>query len=187
MNDRIARAALTRLFDSQDFTGRALVQALGAHAALRVATGAQPPHTFRHIREEDLNEGLRRWAQRIPDVDAERDLATIERMGGGFLIPGDEHWPIGLDDLPDAPYGLWYIGDIAQGIPAVNRAAALTGSRDSTSYGAAVTAEMAHGLGQRGICVVSGLAPASTLTPTVAHWLASPATARQPSQSQPEA
>ncbi|MGP0225305.1 DNA-processing protein DprA [Paenarthrobacter sp. NCHU4564] len=158
MNDRIARAALTRLFDSQDTTGRALVKALGAYAALRVATGAQPRHTFRHISEENLTEGLHRWAQRVPDVDGEKDLATIERLGGGFLIPGDEHWPTGLDDLPDAPYGLWYIGDISQGIPAVHRAAALTGSRDSTSYGAAVTGEITHGLAQRGICVVSGLA-----------------------------
>ncbi|MFK4637192.1 DNA-processing protein DprA [Paenarthrobacter histidinolovorans] len=157
MNDRIARAALTRLFDPQDTTGRALVGALGAYAALRVATGAQPPHTFRHIGEEELNEGLRRWAQRIPDVEAERDLATIERLGGGFLIPGDEHWPVGLDDLPGAPYGLWYVGNIAQGIPAVQRAAALTGSRDSTSYGAAVAADMAEGLARRGICVISGL------------------------------
>ncbi|MDI2036837.1 DNA-processing protein DprA [Paenarthrobacter nitroguajacolicus] len=157
MNDRVARAALTRHFDPQDTTGRALVRALGAFAALRVATGEQPPHTFRHITEADLTEALRRWAPRIQDVDPENDLATIERLGGGFLIPGDEHWPIGLDDLPDAPYGLWYVGNIAHGIPPVNRAAAVTGSRDSTSYGAAVTGEMAHGLAQRGLCVISGL------------------------------
>jgi DNA processing protein len=158
MNDRIARAALTRLFDSQDSTGRALVNALGAYAALRVATGSQLPHTFRHISEEELTEGLRRWAQRIPDLNAESDLATIERLGGGFLIPGDEHWPTGLDDLPDAPYGLWYVGNIAQGIPAPRRAAAVTGSRDCTSYGASVASEMAHGLARGGICVISGLA-----------------------------
>ncbi|SDX60074.1 DNA recombination-mediator protein A [Arthrobacter sp. cf158] len=50
-------------------------------------------------------------------VDPEKDLAAIERLGGGFLIPGDEHWPEGLDDLPDAPYGLWYRGNIDNGIP----------------------------------------------------------------------
>ena len=42
MNDRIARAALTRLFDPQDATGRTLVGTLGAYPALRVATGVQP-------------------------------------------------------------------------------------------------------------------------------------------------
>jgi DNA processing protein len=157
MNDRIARAALTRLFDPQDATGRALVGTLGAYAALRIATGEQPVHTFRHITDADLGEALQRWAPRLSDVDPERDLATIERLGGGFLIPGDEHWPTGLDDLPDAPYGLWYRGDITGGIPAPERAVALTGSRDSTSYGAAVTGDIAHELGRRGICVISGL------------------------------
>lgn len=157
MNDRIARAGLTRLFDAQDITGRTLVGTLGAYAALRVANGDQPAHTFRHITETDLTEALNRWAPRLPDVDPERDLAEIERLGGGFLIPGDEHWPTGLDDLPDAPYGLWYRGNITHGIPAPERSVALTGSRDSTSYGAAVTGDIAHQLAQRGICVISGL------------------------------
>ncbi|MBP2269219.1 DNA processing protein [Pseudarthrobacter sp. PvP004] len=158
MNDRIARAALTRLFDPQEATGRALVGTLGAYAALRMVTGDQPAHTFRHITDTDLATALQRWAPRLPDVDPERDLATIERLGGGFLIPGDEHWPAGLDDLPDAPYGLWYRGNIANGIPAPQLCVAVTGSRDSTSYGAAVTGDVAHHLAQRGICVISGLA-----------------------------
>jgi DNA processing protein len=85
-------------------------------------------------------------------------LATIERLGGGFLIPGDERWPEGLDDLPDAPYGLWYRGNIDNGMPAPSKCVALTGSRDSTSYGASVTGDMAYGLAQRGICLISGLA-----------------------------
>lgn len=157
MNDRIARAALTRLFDPQDTIGRMLVGSLGAYAALRIATGDQPVHTFRHITETEVVEALQRWAPRLPDVDPEKDLAAIERLGGGFLIPGDEHWPTGLDDLPDAPYGLWYRGNISRGIPAPERCVALTGSRDSTSYGAATTGDIAHQLAQQGICVVSGL------------------------------
>lgn len=157
MNDRIARAALTRLFDPQDATGRALVGALGAYAALRIVTGDQPVHTFRHITDADLAEAMQRWAPRLPDLDPERDLGEIESLGGGFLIPGDEHWPTGLDDLPDAPYGLWYRGNITGGFPAPERAVALTGSRDSTSYGAAVAGDISHELGRRGICIVSGL------------------------------
>ena len=107
MNDRIARAALTRLFEPGDRVARALVGRLGAYAALRLATGAQPLHTIPEVTAEELSEALNRWAPRVPEVDPEKDLATIERLGGGFLIPGDEHWPEGLDDLPAAPYGLW--------------------------------------------------------------------------------
>lgn len=158
MNDRIARAALTRLFEPGDRVGLALVGRLGAYAALRLAIGAQPAHTLPDITAEELSGALKRWAPRVPDLDPEKDLATIERLGGGFLIPGDEHWPEGLDDLPDAPYGLWYRGNIDNGIPAPSKCVALTGSRDSTSYGASVTGDMAYGLAQRGICIVSGLA-----------------------------
>ncbi|WP_423185087.1 DNA-processing protein DprA [Arthrobacter sp. NyZ413] len=158
MNDRIARAALTRLFEPGDRVGRALVGRLGAYASLRLATGAQPVHAIPEVTVEELSEALSRWASRVPEVDPEKDLATIERLGGGFLIPGDEHWPTGLDDLPDAPYGLWYRGNIAHGIPAPERCVALTGSRDSTSYGAAVTGDIAYQLAQREICIISGLA-----------------------------
>ena len=162
MNDenRIARAALTRMFAPSDHVARGLVAHHGAHAAYRMALGARPVFPFWDITAEELSEGLSRWAPYPREVDTHApvaDLETIERLGGGFLVPGDEHWPVGLEDLPDAPYGLWYVGNIAQGIPGPQRSVALTGSRDSSSYGAAVTGEMALGLAQRGICVISGL------------------------------
>ncbi|WP_028275360.1 DNA-processing protein DprA [Arthrobacter sp. I3] len=156
--NRNARAALTRLFEPGDIVGRALVAKHGAHAALRIAIGARPARPFWDVMTDELAEALSRWAPRIPDLAPEKDLAAIERLGGGFLVPGDEHWPTGLDDLPDAPWGLWYRGNLSTGIPALSRCAAVTGSRDSTSYGAAVTGDMAYGLAQRGICVISGMA-----------------------------
>ncbi|BCW68928.1 hypothetical protein NicSoilB4_36910 (plasmid) [Arthrobacter sp. NicSoilB4] len=156
--NRIARASLTRLFEPGDPVARALVAKHGAHTALRIAIGARPAFPFWDVTADELAEALSRWAPRIHDLDPEKDLDTIERLGGGFLVPGDEHWPTGLDDLPDAPWGLWYRGDIGNGIPAPTRCTALTGSRDSTSYGAAVTADMAYGLAQRGICIIAGLA-----------------------------
>jgi DNA processing protein len=156
--NRTARAALTRLFEPGDIVGRALVAKHGAHAALRIAVGARPARPFLDVTAEELAEGLSRWAPRIHDLAPEKDLAAIERLGGGFLVPGDKHWPTGLDDLPDAPWGLWYRGNLSTGIPAPSRCAAVTGSRDSTSYGASVTGDMAYGLAQRGICVIAGLA-----------------------------
>lgn len=156
--NRTARAALTRLFEPGDVVGRALVAKHGAHAALRIAIGARPARPFWDVTAEELAEALSRWAPRIHDLAPEKDLAAIERLGGGFLVPGDEHWPTGLDDLPDAPWGLWYRGNLSTGIPTPSRCAAVTGSRDSTSYGASVTGDIAYGLAQRGICVVAGLA-----------------------------
>ncbi|KSU68582.1 DNA processing protein [Pseudarthrobacter enclensis] len=157
-DNRAARAALTRLFEPADPVGRALVAKHGAPDALKIATGALRAEPFWDVTSEDLAEGLRRWAPRAPGLDPAADLGIIKGLGGGFLTPDDGHWPAGLNDLPDAPYGLWYRGTIDNGIPAPSRCVALTGSRDSTSYGAAVTGDIAYGLAQRGICVISGLA-----------------------------
>ena len=156
--DRIARAALTRLFEPGDTVGLALVAKHGPHAALRIAIGARPCFPFGDITAEQLSHGLDRWNQRFRDLSPEEDLATIERLGGGFLTPDGEHWPTALNDLRDAPLGLWYRGNLTGGIPASSRSVALVGSRDSTSYGASVTGDLAYSLAQRGICVISGLA-----------------------------
>jgi DNA processing protein len=156
--ERIARAALTRLFEPGDTVGLALVAEHGAHTALRIAIGAKPAYPFGNVTADELAAGLSRWNSRIPLLKPEKDLADIDRLGGGFLVPGDEHWPVALNDLADAPVGLWYRGNIGLGIPAPEKAVTLTGSRDCTSYGAAVAGDFAHSLAQRGICVIAGLA-----------------------------
>lgn len=154
---RIARAALTALFDPSDGLAQKLVLDLGAHAAYQIAIGAQPVHAFADVSANELADGVRRWETKIHDLKPEKDLAAIERLGGGFLIPGDEHWPAALNDLPDTPYGLWYLGDIGNGIPGPEKSVALIGSRDSTGYGLAVTSDMAGGLVRAGYSVVSDL------------------------------
>ena len=155
--DHLARASLTRLFDSNDRVGRALVTHHGAPDVLKIATGITPALPFIGVTGDELAAGLKRWAPRIPDLRPEDDLDAIKRLNGGFLIPGDEYWPAALDDLEDVPLGLWYRGTIEAGIPGADKSVALVGSRDSTSYGSSVAHDMAYGLAQRGICVVSGL------------------------------
>jgi DNA processing protein len=116
-----ARAALTSLFEPGDLVGRALVAKHGAHAALRIAIGARPAFPFWDVTADELAEAPNRWAPRIHGLDTGADLAIIERLGGGFLTPEDEHRPEGPNDLPDAPYGLWYRGNLGKGIPAPSR------------------------------------------------------------------
>lgn len=157
MEERTARASLTRLFEPGDVVGGKLIAKYGAHSALRIAIGAKPAHPFWDVSANELSHALSRWNPRIHDLDPEKDLATIERLGGGFLIPGDEHWPKALDELPNAPWGLWFRGDITQGIPSPERTVALIGSRDSSAYGNQVASEMALALAQRGFCVSAGL------------------------------
>ena len=169
-NERLARAALSRLMEPQDAAGLALVQVAGALDALGIATGelsyGPAPGTGNHrvLAEQRLRDGwagmaaaLKRWAPRIPDLAPERDLATLERLGGRMIIPSDDLWPA-------ATGGSWHSrahlpvveGSRAGAAGRRPKSVALVGSRDSTSYGASVTGDLAYSLAQRGFTVVSG-------------------------------
>ena len=168
-NERLARAALSRLMEPQDAAGLALVHVTGALDALGIATGqlSYGPALEQEITGVLAEHGavtswagmaaaLKRWAPRIQDLAPERDLATMQRLGGRLIIPGDELWPGQLGDLGiHEPVCLWWRG-IEQEIPTAAKSIALVGSRDSTSYGAAVTGDFAYSLAQRGFTVVSG-------------------------------
>jgi DNA processing protein len=168
-NERIARAALSRLMEPQDAAGLALVQATGALDALKIATGqaAAGPALEQEITGLLADNGagagwagmaaaLKRWAPRIPDLAPERDLATMARLDGRLIVPSDDLWPAQLGDLGiQEPICLWWRG-LEQELPGPAKSVALVGSRDSTSYGASVTGELAYSLAQRGFTVVSG-------------------------------
>lgn len=168
-NERTARAALSRLMEPQDAAGLALVRAVGAEDALRIATGQLKagPSVEQEITAllaeagagggwSGLGMALKRWAPRIPDLAPARDLATMQRLGGRLLIPSDQLWPAQLADLGlQEPLCLWWRG-VEQELPPPAKAVALVGSRDSTSYGSSVTADLAYALAQRGFTIVSG-------------------------------
>ncbi|WP_247045682.1 DNA-processing protein DprA [Arthrobacter rhizosphaerae] len=168
-NERSARAALSRLMEPQDAAGTALVSVVGATDALRIATGqiAAGPELERDITTvladsgggsqwPGLGAALKRWAPRIPDLAPERDLATMQRLGGRTIIPTDDLWPGQLEDLGiHQPLCLWWRG-VEQVLPPAAMSVALVGSRDSTSYGASVTGDLAYSLAQRGFTIVSG-------------------------------
>ncbi|MHA7238521.1 DNA-processing protein DprA [Arthrobacter sp. TMS1-12-1] len=163
---RLARAALSRLVEPSDAVGLALVSIVGPLDALRIArreTGGGPDLHHRLCAALDLPDGRRvpledalaRWAPRLRDLAPERDLGTLDRLGGRLVIPESDEWPAALDDLQQAaPLCLWVRGP--HEIPPFERLAALVGSRDSTTYGSSVTTDLASGLAGRGYTVVSG-------------------------------
>ncbi|MFQ4147512.1 DNA-processing protein DprA [Arthrobacter sp. LAPM80] len=165
---RVARAALTRLMEPSDMPGLALIAALGPEGAVSFIEGNDTSNAVieRQVTEvlnaagierwAGLAEVLGRWRPRLDDAAPERDLETVKRLGGGLLVPEDDHWPHALDDLQlGAPIALWCRGSHPW-IPDQSRCIAVVGSRDSTSYGANVTLEIAASLVQREFTVVSG-------------------------------
>jgi len=94
------------------------------------------------------------------------DLAVMARLGGRLVTAADDEWPLlafasfrGIDtkQRPEAhpPLALWVIGSLRLDEIA-ERAAAIVGTRASTTYGEHVAGELAAGLAERDVAVVSG-------------------------------
>jgi DNA processing protein len=142
-DERIARAAWSRLTEPGDVAARELVAAVGAAPALqRVREGRGEP----------------RWQARLGELDPVRDLATLDRLGGRLLIPGDPEWPVGVDDLElEVPFCLWVRGPLSLQAAAV-RSVAIVGARAASPYGERVATDFADGCANQRITVVSGAA-----------------------------
>lgn len=149
-DEHVARAALARLAEPGDTAMGAAVRVHGPQEVLRVLQSDRPLPT--EFRRRDPG-GYR---VRLGGPSAVDDLATVARLGGRFVIPGDRGWPTQLDDLGDArPLGLWTRGAVRLR-HAVLRSVAVVGSRAGSDYGTYVAYELARDLAGLRHCVVSG-------------------------------
>jgi len=142
-DERMARAAWSRLAEPDDHDAQDRVAADGAPAALaQVLSGRGPV----------------RWQERRRDLNPARDIADLHTLGGRILIPGDPEWPGQLAALDtEAPFCLWVRGPLHLGT-ATTRSTALTGARAATAYGEHVAADLGEGCARREITVISGAA-----------------------------
>ena len=108
--------------------------------------------------------GLARWC--APDAEAQAEwLTRATAFGEQLLLPGDAHWPAGLNDLNDPPQLLFVAGDSS----ILNRfSLAIVGARDPSLYGLEQTRAFAGSLAAHGVVVVSGHARGIDLTAHVA-------------------
>ncbi|WP_424892914.1 DNA-processing protein DprA [Streptomyces sp. XH2] len=150
--DRLARAALTRLTEPGDERVGRWVREMGAVRVVRGLTGTGPaPKGAGHER-------LAGCRQRATTLDPQGDLDAVAGLGGRFVCPGDREWPGQLDDLGDArPLGLWVRGGADLRLWAL-RSVAVVGARACTDYGSHVASLLGAGLARRGWVVVSGAA-----------------------------
>lgn len=143
--DLRARVALGGLAEPGDERLGAAVLGLGA------------PEVLARIRDGRLGgTGERHYRARLERVDVDRDLAAAALARARVVVPGDEEWPVQLDDLgPARPLLLW-VGGLPDLAAMTRRAVAVVGARACTAYGEHVAADLAAGLGDRGWTVVSG-------------------------------
>lgn len=154
LDERSARAWLSASVEPGLPPVAALVERVGASETVRaLSTGRAVP-------------GVRPVDDPDPRVTAAGVLAAAGRARLRWVTPGDEEWPSGLDALAGAgalhqrggvPYGLWVRGEHDLGA-LCGQAVAVVGSRSSTAYGDDTAGDIAAGLGDAGVTVVSGAA-----------------------------
>ena len=145
--DRLARVALAKIAEPGNPRLLDLVTDLGAEVV-----------QARLLDHDELGD-------RLAEIEAERELEAAARSGLRFVVPGDEEWPPGLDDLRSAeavqerggvPIGLWVRGPLR--LPRLEGSLAVVGARSATTYGTDLAADLAATVGQSGRAIVSGAA-----------------------------
>jgi DNA processing protein len=108
------------------------------------------------------DELARRTAARRELDCAAADLELLVRRGGRLITPDCPEWPpiafsafAGTRSRGAPPLVLWALGP-ARLDEVTERAAAVVGTRAATGYGEQVTADLAAGLAERDVAVVSG-------------------------------
>ncbi len=142
-DERLVRAAWSRLAEPSDTTAQRLIAEVGPVDAFhRVIAGRGPA----------------RWQVRLGEVDPLADREVADVIGARLIIPGDEEWPPGFEALGQgSPFCLWVRGPLDLGAASA-RCVAIVGARAATTYGTQIARQLAEGCADRGITVVSGAA-----------------------------
>ena len=158
-DDLRAWAYLSRVAEPPCLELAALVRSVG------------PVEAAERVRRGVVDGGLARHTESRREIDqAADDLDLLARRGGRLITPDSDEWPVlafaafaalggvfgGREKLRGGPpMVLWAVGP-ARLDEAAMRAVALVGTRAATTYGEHVTADLAGGVAERGVAVVSG-------------------------------
>lgn len=157
--ERLARLALARVVEPGS---RVVAAALETTPATEVWDALRAGRALPGMGQRAL-EGARARAR---GHDPRRDLDRLHAVGGRLVCPGDAEWPehlawpvdaLGTKDVAEmaAPW-LLLVRGAASLAEAAGRAVAVVGARAASAYGTHVAAELAFGLAEAGVTVVSG-------------------------------
>jgi DNA processing protein len=126
-----------------------------------------PVEAADRVRRGQVDDALRRHTEARHEIDrAAEDLELLARRGGRLITPDDDEWPtlafaafggvaVAAKPRGRPPLVLWAAGP-ARLDETAQRAAAVVGTRAATSYGEQVAADLAAGLAEQDVAVVSG-------------------------------
>jgi DNA processing protein len=90
---------------------------------------------------------------KIKTFESAPAFQSIEKAGARFIIPGDEQWPLRVDELECPPIGLIVKGNLEN---LSNPSLAIVGTRNPTPYGVRIAGDFAAGFVDREWDIVSG-------------------------------
>lgn len=159
---RFARAVWTVIAGPGDGVAGELIAKLGPVAALEAVEAADIVDLLSDVdsgfSEKEIGDAAQGWRTKLRPGDVTAALSKAGRFGIQLIVPGDDSWPVGLDDLGvRAPFALWLRGNTST-LASASHSIALIGARAATGYGEHVAMEASAGLVDRGYTIVSGAA-----------------------------
>jgi DNA processing protein len=170
--DLVAAAAISIVTEPGDRMAGALAKALGTQGLLQLLIDGFEParvlEALHQVRAADylteifgdlpgtIGDSRQRWLPRFSKQSVVNLLQRAKQLDLSLLLPGDNDWPIGLNDLEEGAPALIFaqgnyklLGRLAMGV-------SIVGSRACTEYGAKVTAELVSELAFHKRLTVSG-------------------------------
>jgi DNA processing protein len=148
-DERVAYLALTQVPGMGAARLKTLLSAcktaIGAHSAPIAFLGAVP----------GFSRAIAGAIKATPLETGRRTAEDAARLGAQVIVPGDPDYPSLLDHIPDPPPVLFGLGNHSV---LLRSAAAIVGSRDHSSYGAAACRSLAGAAAEAGVVIVSGMA-----------------------------
>ncbi len=125
-----------------------------------------PVEAAERVRRGWVDDDLARRTEARREIDrTTEDLELLARRGGRLITPDEDEWPtlafLAFGGATAAkpqgrpPLALWALGP-ARLDETAQRAAALVGTRAATTYGEQITADLADGLAEHDVAVISG-------------------------------
>ncbi|MGO1539961.1 MAG: DNA-processing protein DprA [Agrococcus casei] len=153
-DERTARIVLSIIAEPNDSATGRLLTRVGAVETIRLL---ETDSTVPVLGRVDGTMWRERLTPRVSAESVAERLREVDRLGIGVLIPGDRHWPAGVDDLGDsAPFVLWTKGAASFLARPPSDLVTITGARAATSYGEHVAAELASDLVREERGIIAG-------------------------------
>src|SRR3989344_2316357 len=122
--------------------------------AVNVFYGGDYPKLSKARDNFDSWEAAWDYVRKEAKFEPEAEWEKLEDQRIGLVLNGESSFPVSLIEAPLSPFGLYFLGALPAGEPAV----AIVGTRRATASGKMIAKNFSENLALAGVTIVSGLA-----------------------------